>query len=129
VEATASLNQEVSFAAEIQNAKNLTEANVSLRYDPKVLEFKRAVEGSFMKSDGQETAFVTADNPVDGLINLRIRRMAKGGGAAGSGTLFDLSFASKAVGSSTILFQPSQFLGPAQEPLAVSFVSGRIIVK
>jgi general secretion pathway protein D len=129
VEATASLNQEVSFAAEIQNAKDLTEANVSLSYDPKVLKFKRAVEGSFMKGDGHETAFVTADNPVDGIINLRIRRMANSGGAEGSGTLFDLSFASKAVGSSTILFQPSQFLGPAQEPLSVSFVSGRIIVK
>jgi len=129
VEATTSLNQEISLAAEIQNAKDLTEAVVSLRYDPKVLEFKRANEGSFMKSDGQETAFVTSANPADGLINLRIRRVANSRGAEGSGTLFDLSFASKAVGSSTILFQPSQFLGPAQKPLSVSFVSGLIIVK
>jgi general secretion pathway protein D len=128
-EATASLNQEVTLAAEIQNAKDLNEAIVSLSYDPKVLEFKRAVEGPFMRGDGQKTAFVTSTNPASGLINLRIRRVANNGGAKGSGTLFDLSFASKTVGSSAILFQPGHFLGPAREPLSVSFVSGRIIVK
>lgn len=135
-ETTASLNQEITLAVEIQNAKDLTEAVLSLSYDPKVLEFKRAVEGPFMGSDGQQTAFVTSANPASGLINLRIRRVTNNGGlpagqagADGFGTLFGLSFAGKTLGSSPILFQTSQFLGPTREPLPVSFVSGRVIVK
>lgn len=128
-EATASLNQEITLAAEIQNAKDLTEAVISLSYDPRVLEFKRAVEGPFMGSDGQQTAFVTSANPSSGLINLRIRRVTNSEKADGSGTLFGLSFAGKTVGSSPILFQTSQFLGSTREPLPISFVSGRVIVK
>ncbi len=128
-EATTSLNQEITLAAEIQNAKDLTEAVISLSYDPMVLEFKQAVEGPFMGSDGQQTAFVTSANPASGLINLRIRRVTNSGKADGSGTLFGLSFAGKTVGSSPILFQTSQFLSSTREPLPVSFVSGRVIVK
>ena len=128
-EAATSMNQEITLAAEIQNAKDLTEAVISLRYDPKVLEYRRATEGSFMGNDGQQTVFVVSANPDSGLIQLRIRRVTNSAGAGGSGTLFGLSFAGKTVGSSPVLFQASQFLGTAREPLPISFVSGRIIVK
>jgi len=128
-EATTSLNQEITLAAEVQNAKGLTEAVISLSYDPRVLEFKRAVEGPFMGSDGQQTAFVTSANPSSGLISLRIRRVTDHEGADGFGTLFGLSFSGKTVGSSPILFQTSQFLSLTREPLPINFVSGRVIVK
>jgi len=126
---TTTLNQEVTLAAEIQNAKDLTDAVISLSYDPKVLEFKQAVEGPFMGSGGQPTAFVTAANPENGLINLQIRRVTNNGRTDGSGVLFGLSFADKASGSSPILLQSSQFLNPTREPLSVSFVSGHVNVK
>jgi hypothetical protein len=100
-----------------------------LSYDPKVLEFRQAVEGPFMGSNGQETAFVTANNPDNGIINLQIRRVANDGKADGSGILFGLSFTGKASGSSPILFQPSRFLSPTREPLSVNFEGGNVIVK
>jgi hypothetical protein len=128
-ESTASPNQEITLAAEIQNVKDLTEAVISLSYDPGVLEFRQAVEGPFMGSDGQQTAFVTASNPEDGLINLRIRRVSNSGKADGSGVLFGLSFTGKTAGSSPVLFQTSQFFNPTRESLPVSFVSGRVNVK
>jgi hypothetical protein len=102
---------------------------VALSYDPKVLEFNRAMEGPFMGSSGQQTSFATAANPENGMINLQIRRVSNDGKSDGSGILFGLSFTGKASGSSPILFQPSQFLSPTREPLPISFVGGNVVVK
>ena len=89
----------VTVSAEIENATDLFAYGFEISYDPAVLTFEEPVEGSFLKADGQETAFNAAfENNNEGKIvvgNVRLGVPAKG--IDGSGNLFDLVF--KVVGA------------------------------
>ncbi|MGH7274969.1 MAG: secretin N-terminal domain-containing protein, partial [Nitrospiria bacterium] len=89
-EARVSVSQEVTVGVMVNNAAELSEAVLSLAYNPALLEFRRATEGDLMGRDGLSTSFVSSTNPSTGLVDVRIKRLADKRGINGSGTLFSL---------------------------------------
>ena len=62
VEASASIGQEARFELIAGNMQNLYGAIVTLSYDPTIIEFKTASEGSLLKKDNQQTSFLFSNN-------------------------------------------------------------------
>ncbi|HLB03362.1 MAG TPA: cohesin domain-containing protein, partial [Nitrospiria bacterium] len=128
-EARVSVSQEVTVGVMVNNATQLSEAVLSLAYDPALLEFRRATEGDLMGRDGLSTSFVSSTNPSTGLVDVRIKRLADKRGINGSGTLFSLVFSGKQAGASPIAFKEGHLLTPIEGALAVNLARGQVTVQ
>src|SRR2546425_12160267 len=64
---TASVGEEIRLDVTVTNIEDLAEGTLTVSYDPKVLEFRQAFEGEFLKREGTATV-VTAANPATGKI-------------------------------------------------------------
>jgi len=128
-EARVSVSQEVTVGVMVNNATQLSEAVLSLAYDPALLEFRRATEGELMGRDGLSTSFVSSTNPSTGLVDVRIKRLADKRGINGSGTLFSLVFSGKQAGASPIAFKEGHLLTPIEGALAVKLARGQVTVQ
>ncbi len=112
--------QEVMVGVRMDGVQELSEARVSLAYDPAVLEFKRAAEGDLMGRDGINTSFVSTVNPASGQVEVHIKRVSDHRGVNGSGLLFSLVFSGKEAGASPISLRSGSFLDPLHSSLSVS---------
>jgi general secretion pathway protein D len=70
VEASVSTGQEARFELIAGNMQNLYGAIVTLTYDPTIIEFKTASEGSILKKDSQQTSFLFSNNIKAGLVDI-----------------------------------------------------------
>ena len=57
----------------VTNIEDLAEGTLTVSYDPKVLEFRQAFEGEFLKREGTATV-VTAANPATGTVVVQLAR-------------------------------------------------------
>jgi general secretion pathway protein D len=96
------VTQEVTVGVMVNNVSQLSEAALSLAYDPKVLQFRRVTEGDLMGKDGRATSFVSSTDPSTGQVEVYIKRLSDLQGVTGSGTLLSLVFSGKGSGASTI---------------------------
>ncbi len=98
---TVSPGSAFTSTVEVKNVEKTFYASLDLVYDPNVLEYLAATEGTFLNKNGSETtAFQAAlENGKPGTITIGISRLGAMGGVSGSGTLFSLSF--RAVGPGT----------------------------
>ena len=114
--------QETRVDLLVANADALVESTVTLRYDPKVLEFRQALEGEFLKREGTATMVVDA-NPIAGTVTVQVKR-PEGTSVSGAGVLATLAFAGKAAGVSPLAIQSAQLLNAGKAVLPVSGSQG-----
>ena len=96
-----SLGQQTTVDVLVDNVERLLESSFTLNYDPKVLEFREAQEGEFLKRGGTATMSVEA-NPTTGKVAIQLRRAEGDRGASGSGVLASLTFLGKTPGVSLL---------------------------
>jgi general secretion pathway protein D len=103
--AAAEVGQDVRFDVSLSDVKNLYGAIITLAYDPKVVDFKSAAEGPFLKTDGQQTSFLFSNNIKAGTVDLYITRIGDVGGVQGSGILSTVLFQCRSAGASPFQFK------------------------
>jgi general secretion pathway protein D len=121
--------QETSIDLFADSVNDLSEIDLTLNYNPAVLDLKKAVEGGFMKSDGAQTSFVTSVNALTGTINVHLLRVGKGEGISGGGAIATLTFLGKRKGESFVSIKDGRLLSSAKGLLPVRLNSGMIKVQ
>src|SRR2546427_11096912 len=91
---TASVGEEIRLDVTVTNIEDLAEGTLTVSYDPKVLEFRQAVEGEFLKREGTATV-VTAANPATGTGGVQLARGAGAKGEGGAGGRAGLAVVAK----------------------------------
>jgi general secretion pathway protein D len=128
-EASTQIGQEARVEMAIDNIRGLYGAIITLTYDPKVVEFKTAGEGSFLNKDGQQTSFLFSNNTKAGTVDLYLTRIGDVGGVDGSGALCTLVFQGKAGGSSDIVIKTAKIGNYNREQLKADLRGGKVVVK
>ncbi len=123
------VTQEVTVGVMVNNASQLSEAVLSLAYDPNVLQFRRVTEGNLMGKDGRTTSFVSSVDPSTGQVKVYIKRLSDLQGVTGSGTLLSLVFSGKGTGASTIALKEGHLLNSVREAVSVDMVQGQVTVQ
>lgn len=122
------VGQDITLDVLVSSVEDLTAGVMTVTYDPKVLEFRQAVEGEFLKREGSATVEAAA-NPETGIIVLRLKRAEGAKGVSGAGVLASLAFAGKGTGSSPVAIQAPRLLTSARAPLAASGGQGTVRVQ
>lgn len=122
-DATMSRGSEIKVDLLVANVDALTESTVTVRYDPKVLEFRQALEGEFFKREGVAGMVVDA-NPITGMVTLQVKRPPGQKGVNGDGVIATVVFAAKGSGVSPLAFQNIQLVNAGNTPVAVSSSQG-----
>jgi general secretion pathway protein D len=128
-DASALVGQDLRFDVAAANAKDLYGSIITLAYDPRMVDFKSATEGPFLKKDGQQTSFLFSNNIKAGTVDLYITRIGDVGGVEGAGNLFTVVFQAKAAGSGAIQFKSVKMGNSAREPFRVDSRGGKVTIK
>ena len=104
----------------------LAESNVIISYDPRILEFLQAGEGTLLQKDGAAALVTVSTDPPAGRVELRLKR--SGAPLADEGELVALTFQAKAVGNSPVSIQSATASGPDGTPMPVLIQHGQVRV-
>ena len=115
---TVAVGQETRVDFLVTDADALVESTFTITYDPKVLEFRQALEGEFLKREGTATMTVNA-NPVAGTAVLQLKRAPGDKGVTGGGVLASVAFVGKAQGVSPVGVQAPRLVTASQGVLPV----------
>ncbi|HTY20090.1 MAG TPA: cohesin domain-containing protein, partial [Geobacteraceae bacterium] len=111
------------------NATDLYNAPFVLSYDPLLLDYEGASEGSLLNSDGKQTTFQASGVKSSGQVSVGLARSGNVGGVNGSGNLAILTFRAKAPGKAGIGFLSSAFTDDGGRPLEVTTSKAVVEVK
>lgn len=128
-EMTVQLGQEMRFEISSGSVKGLYGAIITLGYDPRVIEFKSASEGTLLKKDGQQTSFLFSNNVKAGTVDIYMTRIGDVGGIDGSGTLGALVFQGKSGGSADVTIKSIKLTSFSREPIRTETRGARASVK
>lgn len=122
--AATAVGQLVTVEVRVSEVAGLVSAPLFVNYDPALLEFVAASEGTFLGSGGQRTVF-SANPGSAGMVVVGVRQADAGAGASGGGVLYTLSFRAKAAGAAQVGVNRMNFRGAAgmQIPLAPTTTS------
>ena len=121
--------QELTLAVQVGGIDRLYSAPLFVNYDPALLEFVDAKEGTFLGQGGQTTVFSYSPNPATGQVVVGYKQGVGGGGASGDGSLFSLRFRSKAAGTARVELNRINFRDPAGTRLSVEPASASIVIR
>jgi general secretion pathway protein D len=127
-EGTVPVGQETRLDVLIAGIEDLAEGTLTVSYDPRVLEFRRATEGEFLKREGAGSV-VAEVNPAAGTVVLQLKRAEGARGVSGAGVLATLAFAAKALGQSPVVIQPPRLLSAAKAALPATGGQGIVRVQ
>jgi general secretion pathway protein D len=125
---TVAVGQQANVDLLVSDAEGLVESTLTVTYDPKVLEFRQAQEGEFLKRDGIATMSVEA-NPVTGTIVVQMKRSDTNRGVSGSGTLATLAFSGRAPGVSLLGVQTPRLVNVERAVVPASGTQGVMRVR
>jgi general secretion pathway protein D len=128
-EAAIQVGQEARFEVAIGSVRDLYGAIVTIGYDPKVVEFKAASEGAFLKKDGQQTSFLFSNNIKAGTVDIYMTRIGDVGGMEGSGGLSTLVFQGKSGGSSEVAVRSIKLGNFNRELIKAEIKGAKVVVK
>ena len=123
------VGQEVRFDLAAAAVKNLYGAILTLGYDPKVVEFKAASEGAFLRQDGQQTSFLFSNNIKAGTVDIYMTRIGDVGGVQGAGSLCTVVFQGKSGGTSDISLKSVKLTNFNREQIKAALQGARVVVK
>lgn len=123
------VGQESRLDVSITGVKDLYGSILTISYDPKVVDFKAAAEGAFLRKDNQQTSFLFSNNIKAGTVDIYITRIGDVGGVEGAGTLCSVVFQGKSAGMSQILFKSVKLGNYNREQLKADIKPAKITVK
>ncbi|MFH1288475.1 MAG: secretin N-terminal domain-containing protein [bacterium] len=128
------MNEEFSLDVSVNSSSNLYAAPFYLTYNPKLLQFISAKEGSFLGQDGNSTTFLFSNDVNRGRIIIGLTRMGQVKGVSGSGTLISVSFKAVGMGNVSIGFNNASAKkvtpeNPMPQSFSVTFRGGQVNVK
>jgi general secretion pathway protein D len=127
--ASVNIGQEARFDLLAENMKNVYGSIVTLTYDPKIVEFKTASEGSILKKDNQQTSFLFSNNIKGGIVDIYMTRIGDVGGVEGSGNLCTLVFQAKSAGTSELSIKNVKVTTFNREQIKTENKGAKVIVK
>jgi hypothetical protein len=102
-------NSNFSLTLNVGSVTNLFSLAFDLNFNPSLIDFVSATEGSFL-NQGCQTSLMATENPVGKLIFGLTRLGAGCGGVSGSGTVASLNFKSLAAdGTNNLSFSNNYF--------------------
>jgi len=128
-ESTSAVSQEARLDLSIANVKDLYGAIITLSYDPKVIDFRSATEGTFLKKDGQQTSFLFSNNIKAGTVDLYITRIGDVGGVEGAGTVCTTVFQGKVAGTSPVTIKSIKLGNYSREQIKADVRGAKVTVK
>ena len=128
-EAIGQLGQDLRFEIAAGVVKGLYGAIVTLGYDPRIIEFKSASEGTLLKKDGQQTSFLFSNNVKAGTVDIYMTRIGDVGGVDGSGPLGTLVFQGKSGGTGDITVKSIKLTSFTREPIRTETKGAKAVVK
>ena len=123
------VGQETTFEAAVDGVKDLYGGIITLAYNPKVVEFKTASEGAFLKKDGRPTSFLFSNNVSAGTVDLYLTRIGNVGGVSGSGSLVTVVFQGKSGGMSELAIKSVKLTNFRREPVRSEARNAKVAVK
>ncbi len=103
----------VTFTLLVEEAEEVAYAPLQLIYDPEVLGFVAAEEGTLLSSDGAETQFLAAPSSLAGRLEIAVSRVPPAGGISGSGTLCSVTFLAIEAGETRIITSGGELGDPS----------------
>lgn len=126
---TVAVGQESRLDVSVTGVKDLYGSILTINYDPKVVDFKAAAEGAFLRKDNQQTSFLFSNNIKAGTVDIYITRIGDVGGIEGAGTLCSVVFQGKSAGSSQIQFKSVKLGNYNREQIKVDIKPAKVTVK
>jgi general secretion pathway protein D len=123
------VGQETRFELTAGGAKDLFGAIVALRYDPTVVEFKTASEGTLLKKDNQQTSFLFSNNMKAGTVDIYMTRIGDVGGVEGTGNLCTLVFQAKSGGTSELSMKSVKLMDSKRAQIKADLKGAKVVVK
>ena len=127
----ASISQKVGGEIRVdltgQDIPSIEKSQVTISFDPNIVEFTQVLEGSFWKQNNVPPSLSASAVPQHGQIVIQMGRT--GQTAKGSGLLATLIFTAKAPGNGRLEIQRPSFLRADGKPLPVITQHGRISVQ
>jgi general secretion pathway protein D len=128
-ETAVAVGQEARFELSVTGVKDLYGAIITLSYDPKIVDFKAAAEGVFLKKDNQQTSFLFSNNLKSGTVDIYITRIGDVGGIEGAGNLCTIVLQGKSAGTSPIVFKSVKLGNYNREQVKADVRAAKIVVK
>ncbi|NTW58093.1 MAG: hypothetical protein HGA43_02850 [Nitrospirae bacterium] len=128
-EMAAAVGQEARFELSVAGVRDLYGAIITLSYDPKIVDFKAAAEGAFLKKDNQQTSFLFSNNLKAGTVDIYITRIGDVGGIEGTGNLCTVLLQGKSVGTSPVMFKSVKLGNYNREQIKADVRAAKIVVK
>lgn len=128
------VGEEFSLDVSVNGVSDLYAAPFYLTYDPKLLRFISAKEGSFLGQDGNSTTFLFSNDANRGRIIVGLTRLGQVKGVSGSGSLMRVDFKAIETGSISIGFDNAsarRVTSKDSKPqsFSVTFRGGQVNVK
>jgi general secretion pathway protein D len=121
---TVDLNKEFQIDLVVSDVTDMYNGVLIVQYDPALIDFVSAREGSFLKSDGKPTSFGTNLSRDKGRLTVMLNRVGKVGGVNGSGTLATITLKAKQKGTAVLGVGDAYIISPAgTKPLPVDTYS------
>jgi len=128
-ETAVAVGQEARLDMSVSDVKDLYGAIITLSYDPKIVDFKAAAEGAFLKKDNQQTSFLFSNNLKAGTVDIYITRIGDVGGIEGAGSLCTVVFQAKSAGTSPIMFKSVKLGNYNREQVKADIKAAKVVVK
>ena len=113
-----------SLTVEIKNVENASFTAFDITFDPDILQFQNALEGSFMNQEGvEDTSFqIALEDGEPGHLVIGLSQLGSSGGVDGSGTLLTMTFLAMNPGTTTIAFSnPKDLRNSVNESVVIDF--------
>lgn len=95
--------QEISAVINLTEAEDVIGANITVTYNPDVLEVVGVRSGDFLERDGKETVLAWSATQ-DGSLNIGLAQLGRSEGVDGAGTVGEIMFKTKATGLADLQF-------------------------
>ncbi|MDH5700855.1 MAG: cohesin domain-containing protein, partial [Nitrospirota bacterium] len=125
--ASIKVGEQISLTIQGQDLSSIGKTSLTLTYDPAVVSFSQAVEGTLWTSQQMPPSLTVSAVPHLGQLVLQMGQ--QGIGIQGSGSLATVVFEATGTGTSNIQIQNSSVLGANAQPIPVSVQHGRILVE
>jgi general secretion pathway protein D len=125
--ASVKVGDQISLTVQGQDLSLTGKTSLTLTYDPTVVSFTQAAEGTFLTS--QQVAPSLTVSAVPHLGQLVLQMGQQGTSIQGSGSLATVVFEATGMGTSNIQIQHPTVLGANGQPIPVLVQHGRILVE
>ena len=119
---------DVTLEVKVANVENLVGFQFDVTYDPRVLEFVGAYEGTLLNSDGQSTFCMNGTAESGYVKNILCIRFGSTG-IAGNGVLEQLAFKGIAIGESDVILSNVKIVDSSTNEIPVANSKGTVVVK